>query len=180
MEVNQPVRGLRPSRREKADADAAARPVRTRCVASQTGDGRALDVSILLLARESRGVAQTQAMDQLNAVLLGVDPELRESLPGLSNSHLIARCAALIEADDAAVVTMQLPARLIQQPAAEAGELARRRIPTVRPHDPQLLEIVGAGHDSAGALLIADGDNACHPHSEASFAALGGAIPVDQ
>jgi transposase len=43
---------------------------------------------------------------------------------------------------------------------------------------PKLVALFGAGQDSAGALLVAAGDNPDRLHSEAAFAALAGASPI--
>ncbi|MEJ8662253.1 transposase [Streptomyces halotolerans] len=135
---------------------------------------------VLRLAKESAVKARTQAKNQLKAVLLGVDPALREALSKLSNTALIARCADLPDAGDAAVFTLRLLARRIQQLTAEVKELARRVTKAVGRCHPQLLDIIGVGPDSAAALLIAAGDNPERLASEASFAALCGVSPVEQ
>ncbi|MBP2047951.1 transposase [Streptomyces griseochromogenes] len=113
-------------------------------------------------------------------MLLGVDPALREALSKLTNTALIARCADLPETGDAAVFTLRLLARRIQQLTAEVKELAHRVTKAVRHCRPQLLDVTGVGPDSAAALLIAAGDNPERLASEASFAALCGVSPVEQ
>lgn len=50
---------------------------------------------VLRLAKESAVKARTQAMNQLKALLLVLDPDLREQLSGLTSRALIATCAAL-------------------------------------------------------------------------------------
>ncbi|WP_432190335.1 transposase [Streptomyces sp. Tue6028] len=132
------------------------------------------------MAKESAIKARTQAKNQLKAVLLGIDPELRESLSRLSNAAVIARCAELPSTGSAAVFTLQLLARRIQQLTAEVKELTRRVTKAVRHRQPQLLDLIGVGPDSAAALLIAAGDNPERLASEASFAALCGVSPVEQ
>jgi len=92
-------------------------------------------------------------MRRPQAVLLGIDPDLREALSSLTNTALIATCAYLPDADDAAVFTLRLPARRIQQLTAKVKELARRVTKAVRLCRPQLLDIIGVGPDSAAALL---------------------------
>ncbi|MFF4764292.1 IS110 family transposase [Streptomyces sp. NPDC001292] len=184
IEVNQPDRATRRKRgkTDAVDADAAARAVLSgRATATpKTGDGPAADMRVLRLAKESAVKARTQAMNQLKAVLLGVDPVLRESLSGLRNPALIDRCADLDDTGDAAAFTLRLLARRVQHLTAEVKELTRQVTRAVRIHRPQLLEVVGIGPDSAAALLIAAGDNPERVVSEASFAALCGASPVEQ
>ena len=50
------------------------------------------------LAKGSAVKARTQAINQLKAVLVSADPNLREELAGLNNAELIRTCARL--ADD--------------------------------------------------------------------------------
>lgn len=184
IEVNQPDRAMHRKRRktDAVDAEAAARAVLSgrADVTPKTGEGPAADMRVLRLAKESAVKARTQAKNQLKAVLLGIDPELREALSKLTNAALIATCADLPDADDAAVFTLRLLARRIQQLTAEVKELARRITKAVRRRHPQLLDIIGVGPDSAAALLIAAGDNPERLASEASFAALCGVSPVEQ
>ncbi|TDC60378.1 IS110 family transposase [Micromonospora sp. KC207] len=184
VEVNRPDRATRrkQGKTDAIDADAAARAVLSgrAAVTPKTGEGPAADMRVLRLAKESAVKACTQAKNQLKAVLVGIDPELRESLSALSNSALIARCADLPDTGSAAVFTLRLLARRIQQLTSEAKELTRRINRAVSAHNPQLLEIIGVGPDSAAALLIAAGDNPERLASEASFAALCGVSPVEQ
>ncbi|WP_449343323.1 IS110 family transposase [Streptomyces rhizosphaerihabitans] len=184
IEVNQPDRALRRKRgkTDAVDAEAAARAVLSgrADVTPKTGQGPAADMRVLRLAKESAVKARTQAKNQLKAVLLGIDPELREALSKLTNTALITTCADLPDADDAAVFTLRLLARRIQQLTAEVKELGRRVTKAVRRCHPQLLDIIGVGPDSAAALLIAAGDNPERLANEASFAALCGVSPVDQ
>ncbi|OLT26672.1 IS110 family transposase [Actinomadura sp. CNU-125] len=184
LEVNQPDRATRRKRgkTDAVDAEAAARSVLSgrADVTPKTGEGPAADLRILRLAKESAVKARTQAKNQLKAVLIGVDPELRESLSPLSNAALITRCGDLPETGSAAVFTLRLLARRIQQLTAEVKELTRRVHHAIRACHPQLLELPGVGPDSAAALLIAAGDNPERLASEASFAALCGVSPVEQ
>ncbi|MEU9496889.1 IS110 family transposase [Streptomyces sp. NPDC048215] len=184
VEVNQPDRAIRRKRgkTDAVDAEAAARAVLSGSadVTPKTGEGPAADMRVLRLAKESAVKARTQAKNQLKAVLLGVDPVLREALSQLTNTALIDRCANLPDASDAAVFTLRLLAQRIQQLTVEVKELARRITAAVRRCHPQLLDVIGVGPDSAAALLIAAGDNPERLSSEASFAALCGVSPVEQ
>ncbi|MEU9663882.1 IS110 family transposase [Streptomyces chartreusis] len=184
VEVNQPDRATRRKRgkTDAVDADAAARAVLSgrADVTPKTGERPAADMRVLWLAKESAVKARTQAKNQLKAVLLGVDPELREALSKLTNTALIATCAGLPDTGDAAVFTLRLLARRIQQLTAEVKELTRRVTKAVQRSHPRLLDIIGVGPDSAAALLIAAGDNPERLASEASFAALCGVSPVEQ
>ncbi|UQA97455.1 IS110 family transposase [Streptomyces halobius] len=185
VEVNQPDRATRRKRgkTDAVDADAAARAVLSgrATTVPKSADGPAADMRVLRLAKESAVKARTQALNQLKAVLLAIDPDLRELLTGLSNPALVATCAAL-DVDDRgeAVFTMRLLARRIQHLSDEVKELTRRTARAVRSCRPQMLDLVGVGPDSAAVLLIAAGDNPDRITDEASFAALCGVSPVEQ
>ncbi|MFJ5221228.1 IS110 family transposase [Streptomyces sp. NPDC088354] len=184
VEVNQPDRATRRKRgkTDAVDADAAARAVLSgrATVTPKTADGPAADMRVLRLAKESAIKARTQAMNQLKAILLDIDPELRDLLTGLSNPALVATCAALTDERGEAVFTLRLLAMRIQHLSGEVKELTRRTTIAIRSCRPQMLDLVGVGPDSAAALLIAAGDNPDRLTDEASFAALCGVSPVEQ
>jgi hypothetical protein len=54
---------------------------------------------LLKLAKDSAVKARTQAINQLKAVLVGADPDLREAMAGLGRATLIRRCAQLPDPD---------------------------------------------------------------------------------
>ncbi|MGW3353730.1 IS110 family transposase [Nonomuraea rubra] len=191
VEVNQPDKATRRRRgkTDAVDAEAAARAVLSERATAvpKSGDGHVEAMRVFKLARDSAVKSRTQAINQLKAVLVNVDPALRESLAGLSAKALVHSCADLAEPDtssadpahSAAVYTLRLLARRIQQLTAEARDLERRIRDAVAAHSPQLLERVGIGPDCAAALLIAAGDNPERLRTEASFAALCGVSPVE-
>lgn len=188
-EVNQTDRADRRKhgKTDTLDAEAAARAVisgRATTVA-KTGDGLVEAIRVMRIARSSAVNAKVKAINQLKAIIVGADPDLRDSLAGLGPATLIRRCAELPEAaDDASqvdrsvVFTLRLLAERITALKAEAYALHVRIRQLVDQHVPELLEQNGVGADSAAALLIAVGDNPDRIHSEASFAALCGASPV--
>jgi transposase len=148
---------------------------------------------MLRLAKDSAVKSRTQAINQLKAVLavlVSADAGLRDWLAGLSTPILIRRCADLAPADgdpcadlcaDAAGIaryTLALLADRIHRLAEEIRELNHRLTTVITAHRPQLLERVGIGPDNAAASLITAGDNPQRLGTEASFAALCGASPV--
>jgi transposase len=191
VEVNQPDKATRRRRgkTDAVDAEAAARAVLSERATAvpKSGDGHVEAMRVFKLARDSAVKSRTQAINQLKAVLVNVDPALRESLADLGTKTLIRRCTGLAEPDargatpahTAALYTLRLLARRIQQLTAEARDLEKRIRDAVTSHSPQLLERVGVGPDCAAALLIAAGDNPERLRSEASFAALCGVSPVE-
>jgi transposase len=191
IEVNRPDRAARRRRgkTDTVDAEAAARAVLDgrATVTPKTADGPVETLRLLKLAKDSAVKARTQAINQLKAVLVGADPTLRESLAGLGRATLIRHCAQLPDpdprvdgADVAATVvyTLRLLARRIQHLTGEINDLTMRISKVLADHAPQLLERRGVGPDSAATLLITAGDNPDRLATEASFAALCGASPI--
>jgi transposase len=188
IEVNQPDRATRRRRgkTDAIDAETAARAVISgRATGSaKTGDGPVEMIRMFKLAKASALKARTQTINQLKAVLVAADPALREALAGLSNPVLFRRCAQLDSAKpsdvtSAAAYTLRLLAHRILELTGEIHDLEQRITDAVTIHTPALLERPGIGPDSAAAMLIAAGDNPGRLHSEASFAALCGASPIE-
>jgi transposase len=190
VEVNQPDKSTRRKRgkTDAIDAEAAARAVLSgRCTATaKTADGRVEALRVLKMARNSAVNARTKAINQLKAILVGADPELRESLTGLGPATLIRRCAELPDpgpgadgVDPIVIFTLRTLANRILALKAEAYALHKRMRALIATHAPQMLERPGIGPDSAAALLIAAGDNPERLRSERSYAALCGASPVE-
>ena len=154
IEVNQPDKATRRRRgkTDTVDAEAAARAVLSgRASASaKAGDGPVEMVRIFKLAKASAIKSRTQAINQLKAVLVGADPQLRDSLSGLSNPTLIRRCAQLEagtprDATTAAGYTLALLARRILELTTEIDDLNRQITDTLSAHAPQLLARNGVG-----------------------------------
>jgi hypothetical protein len=89
------------------------------------------------MARDSAVKARTQTINQLRAVLVRAQPQLRESLAGLGPVALIRRCAELPEdagADDLDTATsevLRILARRVQALTVEAKHLQKRITDTV-------------------------------------------------
>ena len=136
------------------------------------------------LAKASAIKARTQTINQLKAVLVAADPQLRETLSGLSNLRLIRRCTQLDvdtpqDTTSAAAYTLRLLARRILALTSEIRDLEHRITTAVTSHTPTLLGRQGIGPDNASALLITAGDNPDRLRSEASFATLCGVNPLE-
>ena len=188
IEVNQPDKAARRKRgkTDAVDAESAARAVlsgRATAVA-KAGDGPVEMTRMFKLAKTSAVKARTQAINQLRAVLVTTDPALRESLSGLSRWMLVRRCAGLnpvepTDAVSAAIYTLRLLGQRILDLSEEIRDLQRRITEALHTRAPGLLERRGVGPDSAAALLLTAGDNPERLRTEASFAALCGASPVE-
>jgi transposase len=128
---------------------------------------------ILKLAKGSAVKARVQALNQLRAVLVNADPQLRDALRSLRTQQLIAACAALeVDRGDATatatVHTLRQLGRRIQYLAEEIREFERRIAAAVASTAPRLLDLHGIGPDAAATLLITAGDNPQRLTSEAS------------
>ena len=187
IEVNRPDRAARRhGKTDTVDAVAAARAVLSRraTTIAKTADGPIEMLRLFRLARASAVKARTQAINQLNAVIITADPQLRETLTGLTNAALIRRCASLpatapTDAATAARHTLRRLAQRIQALTTEERQLQHQITTVLKTHAPQLLQRHGIGPDSAAALLITAGDNPDRLASEASFAALCGVSPIE-
>ncbi|WP_329181190.1 IS110 family transposase [Streptomyces decoyicus] len=193
FEVNRPDRSVRRRRgkSDPVDAQEAARAVLSgrACSRAKAGDGPVQCARLFKLAKDSAVKARTQAINQLRAVLVSADPDLREQLAGLRTPALVRTCAQFdgLEDDDgekdavgqATRIALCLLAQRIDQLTEQIRDLERRLTGLVQRHFPQLLIPVGIGPDSAATLLITMGDNLERLCSEASFAALCGVSPVE-
>jgi transposase len=188
IEVNQPDKATRRRRgkTDAIDAETAARAVLSERATgnAKAGDGPVEMLRMFKLAKASAIKARTQTINQLKAVLVAADPDLRESMSELSNPTLFRRCAELppttpSDVTSAAVYTLRLLARRIHELTSEIRDLEHRITDAVTLHTPALLERPGIGPDSAAALLITAGDNPARLRSEASFAALCGVSPIE-
>jgi transposase len=188
IEVNRGDRGDRRRRgkTDTIDAEAAARAVlsgRATAIA-KSSDGQVEMVRMFKLAKASAIKSRSQAINQLKAILVRADPGLRESMTGLSNTALFRRCAELdhpgpTDPPSAAAFTLRLLARRIGELTSEIDDLNSQITAAINARVPRLLQRYGVGPDTAGALLLAAGDNPERLHSEASFAALCGVSPTE-
>jgi transposase len=100
-------------------------------------------------------------------------------LPELLKRVRRFRCVAPTSPSTAARVALRSLAERWAALDAEIGRLDQQLTLLVRKHAAPLLAVRGVGIDTAGALLVAAGDNPERLSSEASFAALCGVSPVD-
>jgi transposase len=115
---------------------------------------------------------------------VAADPTLREALSGLRIPILTRQCTQLptdapSDATNAATWTLRLLARRILELTGEIDDLNQQLARAVNRHTAKLLARPGVGPDCAAALLITAEDNPERLGSEASYAALCGASPVE-
>jgi transposase len=188
VEVNQPDRGERRRRgkTDPIDAESAARAVLSgRATATaKTSDGPVEMLRLVKLAKSSAIKSRTQTINQLKNVLVTADPQLRDTLTGMTTKQQVRHCAQLDVGgpDDIVTVTsytLRLLARRALALTDEIDGINKKMIKVISAHCPKLLERKGIGPDCAAELLIAAGDNPDRLRTEGSFAALCGTSPVE-
>jgi len=186
VEVNRPDRQAR-RRRGKSDpldAEAAARAVQAQQGSiPKAGDGQVEMIRSLRVARATAMKARTQAINALKGLLVTAPAELREQLRGLSAVRLVQAAAALELGPvttplAAATLGLRTLARRYQVLSAELMVLDTELDRLTRAAAPRLVALFGVGADSAGALLVAAGDNPDRLRSNAAFSMLCGASPI--
>jgi transposase len=182
VEVNRPdrARRRRKGKNDPVDAEAAARAV-------LAGDAHAVPIDrngavgelrALMVARRSAIKARTQATNQIRALLVDGDDELRSRLRGLRKAHLARACTQLVPAAGLRLALDSLGRRWLALDE-EITALDAAIATTLRRTAPRLLERHSVGVQTAAQLLITAGDNPDRLHSEAAFAAMCGASPVE-
>lgn len=185
-EVNRPNRQRRrKGKSDPQDAISAARSVQSGEASGlpKAGQGPVESIRLLRLTRRSAIKAKTQALNQIKAIIDTAPDELREQLIGKSNSKLLPILRRLRPSGPselvAAKTSLKLLAGRISELNGEIEHLDGLLNDLLQLSAPTLLAIRGVGAESAGALLVAAGDNPERLRSEPSFAALCGASPLD-
>jgi transposase len=145
-------------------------------------------IRCLRVARATAMRARTQAINALKALLVTAPAELREQLReqlrGLPATTLV-RTAAELEPGPitsplaAAMLALGTLAGRHQALSAEITTLTTELDRLTTRAAPKLMALFGVGQDSAGALLVAAGDNPDRLHSEAAFSMLCGSSPIE-
>jgi transposase len=184
--VDRPDRQAR-RRRGKSDpldAEAAARAVQAQQGSvPKAGDGQVEMIRSLRVARSTAMKARTQAINALKGLLVTAPVELREQLRDLPAVRLV-QTAATLELGPvttpvaAATLGLRTLARRYQALSAELAVLDIELDRLTATVAPKLVALFGVGPDSAGALLVAAGDNPDRLRSDAAFAMLCGASPI--
>ena len=187
LEVNRPDRQARRrhGKTDPVDAEAAARAVQAGqvTVTPKAGSGQVEMIRSLRVARATAMRARTQAINALKALLVTAPAELREQLRGLPAATLVAAAAALqpgpiTSPQAAAMFALGTLARRHQTLSGEIAALTTELERLTRTAAPKLVALFGVGQDSAGALLVAAGDNPQRLRSDACFSMLCGSSPL--
>jgi transposase len=187
VEVNRPDRAARRRRgkSDSLDAEAAARTAQAHQGSMpKAGDGLVEMIRVLRVARASAMKARTQAINALKALVVTAPAELREPLRNLSTVRLVQTTTALEPGPvttplAAATLGLRTLARRYQLLSAELTILDAELDRLTRAAAPKLVALFGVGSDSAGALLVAAGDNPDRLRSNAAFSMLCGASPIE-
>jgi transposase len=189
VEVIRPNRQARRLRGKSDAADAVAAALATlngeASGRPKSHDGTAESIRMLRVARRGAVKARTQAANQIRDLILTAPEIVRQQLAGLPRARqveLAARFRPVDLADPAqgARAAMRSVAHRHQELTAEIarlGCLLEQLVVVTAP--PEFLAKQGVATQTASALLATVGDNPARLRSEASFAALCGASPVD-
>jgi transposase len=186
-EVERPKRRhlRRNGKSDPLDAEAAARAVLAGETAGtpKSADGHVEMIRVLRTARRWAAKARSQAANQLQALVLTAPDGLRERL--LWSRRLVATACRLRpgtqpETPEAAIkLALRSVARPQEALSEEIAELDVQLDRLVADAAPELLALPAVGTDHAATLSIVAGDNPKRLRSEASFASLCGASPVE-
>jgi len=188
VEVDRPnrQRRRRQGKSDPKDAVSAARAALSGDAdgAAKTQDGNVEAIRVLRVAQTSARSARSQALNQMRSLVSTAPEPIRGELRGLSVHRLLARASTYRPGTKRDVISLtKLTLRGLARRAIELEEEIRAYDailePLVTETAPELVSALGVGPDSAGALLVAAGDNPERLRSEAAFAHLCGAAPLD-
>ena len=189
VEVNRPNRQMRRRRgkTDTVDAEAAARAALNgaEVCAPKSADGAVEAIRMVSVARRSAVKARTQAANQISGLVVSAPEHLKSRLRGLNTAAVVEVCARWRPESGPDTVTaaaktaLRALARRHQALTAETAQLDAELRRLCEKANPALLGAVGVGTEVAAALLVAAGDNPQRMRSEASFAALCGACPIE-
>jgi len=189
VEVDRPNRQARRTKGKSDPADAieAARAVLSgRCTgAPKSRDGNVEAIRALLVAKRSAREGRLRAVHQMRHLSYTAPDQLRCRLKGLSTKRLIAEAAALrprvggdpvVYATKVSLSTLGRRVLALEQETAAIDGLLNELVTAIAP---QMLELFGVGLDTAATLLVTAGDNPERLRSEAAWAHLCGAAPIE-
>jgi transposase len=187
VEIDRPARPARRNGAKTDDLDAvrAAREALARehlAAPRRRGDREAMRV--LLATRHGAVVARTKAICQLKALIVGAPEALRDQLRRHPTDEQLERCARLRTGPAqsvehrATVRALRAAARRALFLEAEAADLESQLEELVVAACPALLELPGVGVVTA-AQVVVSWSHAGRLRSEAAFAMLGGAAPIE-
>ncbi len=152
--------------------------------APKGGDGIVESIRQIRVASRSTRAHLTRVSNQIRDLIVTAADPLRCELEPLTTTQRVARCARFRPGDtadpaQAAKLALRALARQHQALDGDLAEMREHLDKLTAAAAPQLRAAKGIGPDVASILLIAAGDNPDRLRSEASFAALCGASPVE-
>jgi len=188
VEVDRPnrQRRRRQGKTDPHDAVTAARAAQggDALGAAKVRDGNVEAIRVLRVVRCSAKRDRTRAINQMRSLVSTAPDELRQQLRGLTIPKLIRQAAAFrpggrTDVTSATRMALRTLARRVLEFDAEVAALDDTLGPLVAATAPELVAQTGVGTDTAGALLVAAGENTDRLRNERSFARLCGAAPLD-
>jgi transposase len=144
------------------------------------GGGVRDDLRMLLVERQGAVRARTQALNQLQGLIVTIPEPLRRRFDRLDGKQAAKRAARLRSRTDETAVTVSVLRRIavrVRQLSCEIDELDDQLETIVSELVPHLLAECGVGPVCAAQLVVSSGDPS-RMASEGSFAALAGTSPV--
>ena len=188
IEVDRPNRQQRRKvgKSDPSDAISAARAALsgTAAVTPKSRNGRVEEMRVLLVARRSARTQRIQTLNQLRHLVFCAPEPIRVRFKDRYKTGLVTEAAAMRPrkgSDPVEFTTntvIRSLARRIQGLNAEMRAIDRSLVVLINQTAPTLLELYGAGPDSAASLLVAAGDNPDRLRSERSWAHLCGVTPI--
>ena len=188
VEVDRPNRQnrRRQGKSDPIDAVSAARAALSgeASAVPRSRNGAVEAIRVLRVARSSARHDRTEAINPMRSLVSTAPDELRQQLRDLSGAQLIDQAARLRSGPEMTVVSATKMAlrELGQRARYLGGQMDRLTAvlgPLVAATAPALVTRPGLGTDTAGALLVAAGDNPERLRHEASFAHLCGVSPIE-
>ena len=150
----------------------------------KAANGNVESMRLLLIARRSALKTRSQTANRIHSVIDTAPETIRARFHGQPVTQVVGAAARFHrhDIDDpvaAAKCALRHLARRWQAANDEITELDEHLDQLTAATAPTLVELNGAGTQTAAALLVAAGDNPDRLRSAASFAALCGASPLD-
>ncbi|WP_194922284.1 IS110 family transposase [Catenulispora rubra] len=188
VEVDRPDRRARRNKGKSDPIDAYAAATAVACGQAtgtpKTRCGQVEAIRALRVARTSAVKSRTQAINQIRALLVTAPEQVRGAVADLGTAAVIDKLSKLRPGADlsdpanAVKTALRVLARRYLALDAEACTLQTAIAALVTAYAPALLQVYGAGVETASQLLVTAGDNPQRLRSAASFAALCGVAPV--
>lgn len=185
LEVTRPCRAdrRRLGKSDPIDAYQAARAVLSGHTTSTPKGADTGAIRALHNARRSAVKARTAALNQITHMLITAPEQLRAKYRSLRDKSLIdtlARCrpGSTDPTTDAVLTAMKVLAQRCQFLTSQVEQVTSQLDALTTAANPALRAALGVGPDTAAQFLVTAGANPDRLRTEASFAALCGAAPV--